>query len=194
MRTVAHTLFRVGVTLLGLSLGGAQSALAADVPAAIAPAPPEESLPLPTGWYRLTPYAWGPSLNGKQTVRGRTVDIDITFVDLVRKILEHGDTLLGAMANFEARYGPVSLYADGVYMLVNASGSITRARDISPRVSAALSAALDLRFQMGIAEMGAAYEVARFGLPITPTTTLPVAFVSRPAHASGINGSISRSN
>ena len=61
-------------------------------------------------------------------------------------------------------------------MLVNASGSITRARDISPRVSATLSAALDLRFQMGIAETGAAYEVARFGLPITSTTTLPVAF------------------
>jgi len=80
------------------------------------------------------------------------------------------------MANFEARNGPFALYADGVYILVNASGSITMARDISPRVSAALSAALDVRFQMGIAETGAAYEVARFGLPISPTTTVPVAF------------------
>src|SRR4051812_50009508 len=123
MRTVAHTLFRVGVTLLGLWLGGAQSTLAADVPVAVSPAP-EEPLPVPTGWeLRLTPYAWGPSLNGKQTVRGRTVDVDITFVDLVRKILEHGDTLLGAMANVEARNGPFGLYADGVYMLVRASAA-----------------------------------------------------------------------
>src|SRR4051794_38155097 len=59
---------------------------------------------------------------------------------------------------------------------VNASTDISRYRDISPRVSANLSAALDLRIQMGIAEAGAAYEVARFGLPLGPTTTIPVTF------------------
>ena len=51
-------------------------------------------------------------------------------------------------------------------MLINASTDISRYRDISPRVSASLNAALDLRIQMGIAEAGAGYEVARFGLPL----------------------------
>src|SRR5215213_4858244 len=178
MRTVAHRVLKAGFTLLGVCLGGAATALAADIaPPAPVPYAVEQPLPVPTGWtYRLTPYVWAPSLNGSPTVRGRTVDIDISFYDLVRKILEHGDSLIGAMGNFEARNGPLSLYADGVYTLINVSSSIARARDISPRVSAALSAALDLRIQLGIAEAGAAYEVARFGLPLGSTTTIPVAF------------------
>ena len=108
--------------------------------------------------------------------RGRAFDVDVSFYDLVRKILEHGDTLIGAMGNIEARNGPLSLYADGVYTLINVSTNISRYRDISPRVSATLDAALDLRIQLGIAEAGAMYEIARFGLPFGPTTTIPVAF------------------
>src|SRR4051812_29312589 len=175
MRTVAHTLVRAGLTLLGLWFGGAESALAADVPAPV-PYVAEQPLPVPTGWtVRLTPYLWAPSLNGRQTVRGRTVDVDVSFYDLARKILEHGDTLIGAMGNIEARNGPFSFYADGVYTLINVSTNISWYRDISPRVSATLDAALDLRIQMGIAEAGAAYEIARFGVPFGPSTTLPVA-------------------
>lgn len=150
--------------------------LAADAASAPAPYVAEQPLPVPTGWtVRLTPYVWAPSMNGKQTVRGRTVDVDVSFYDLVRKILEHGDSLIGAMGNVEARNGPFSFYADGVYSLVNVSTNISRYRDISPRVSATLDASLDLRFQMGIAEAGAAYEVARFGLPFGSATTMPVA-------------------
>src|SRR3954468_22413941 len=161
-----------------LLFGGAGPLLAADAPAPTpVPYAAEQPLPVPSGWtVRLTPYLWAPSLKGSQNVRGRTIDVDVSFYDLARKILEHGDTLIGAMSNIEARNGPLSLYADGVYMLVNASTDISRYRDISPRVSANLSAALDLRIQMSIAEAGAAYEVARFGLPLGPTTTTPVAF------------------
>src|SRR4051794_23580440 len=179
MRAISRHVRRAIFAPFCLLLGSAGSSLAADLPAP-APVPyvaEQPLLPAPTGWtYRLTPYVWAPSLNGNQTVRGRTVDIDISFYDLVRKILEHGDSLIGAMGNFEARNGPLSLYADGVYTLINVSSSIARARDISPRVSATLSGALDLRVQLGIAEAGAAYEVARFGLPLGPTTTIPVAF------------------
>jgi hypothetical protein len=179
MRAISRSFRRMIFAPFCLLLGGAGASLAADV-AAPTPVPyavEQPLLPAPTGWtVRLTPYVWAPSLNGSQTVRGRTVDVDVSFYDLARKILEHGDTLLGAMGNIEARNGPLSLYADGVYMLINASTDISRYRDISPRVSANLSAALDLRIQMGIAEAGAAYEVARFGLPLGPTTTIPVAF------------------
>jgi hypothetical protein len=176
MRILARRL-RAVVALLCLWLGGAATALAADIaPPAPVPYAVEQPLPVPTGWtFRLTPYVWAPSLNGTQTVRGRTVDIDISFVDLARKAFEHG-TLIGAMGNVEARNGPFSFYADGVYTLINVSGSKAITRDISPRVSATLNAALDLRIQLGIAEAGAAYEIARFGLPLGPTTTIPVAF------------------
>src|SRR3954451_5476128 len=178
MRAISRSFRRMVFATVCLLLGGAGASLAADVPApASIPYAVEQPLPVPSGWtVRLTPYLWAPSLNGTQTVRGRTVDVDVSFYDLVRNILEHGDTLIGAMGNIKARYGPLSLYADGVYTLVNASTDISRYRDISPRVSANLSAALDLRIQMGIAEAGAAYEVARFGLPLGPTTTIPVAF------------------
>ena len=80
------------VALLCLWLGGAATARAADL--APPPLPPavEQPLPVPTGWtYRLTPYLWAPSLNGTQTVRGRTIDVDVSFYDLVRKILEAVD-------------------------------------------------------------------------------------------------------
>src|SRR3954468_12478437 len=73
-----------------LLLGGAGASLAADV-AAPTPVPyavEQPLLPAPTGWtVRLTPYVWAPSLNGSQTVRGRTVDVDVSFYDLARKIL-----------------------------------------------------------------------------------------------------------
>ena len=33
-----------------------------------------------TGWeFRVTPYAWAPSVNGDVTVRGQTADIDMSF-------------------------------------------------------------------------------------------------------------------
>src|SRR3954467_12341132 len=111
-----------------LLLGGAGASLAADVPApASIPYAVEQPLPVPSGWtVRLTPYLWAPSLNGTQTVRGRTIDVDVSFYDLARKILEHGDTLIGAMGNIEARNGPLSLYADGVYTLINVSTNVSR--------------------------------------------------------------------
>jgi hypothetical protein len=145
MRTVAHRVLKAGFTLLVVCFGGAHATLAADIaPPAPVPYAVEQPLPVPTGWtFRLTPYVWAPSLNGTQTVRGRTVDIDFSFVDLARKAFEHG-TLIGAMGNFEARNGPFSFYGDGVYTLINVSGSKAIARDISPRVSATLNAALDL--------------------------------------------------
>ena len=36
-----------------------------------------------SGWeFRVTPYAWAPSVNGNVTVRGQTADIDMSFWDL----------------------------------------------------------------------------------------------------------------
>ena len=51
-----------------------------------APSDSASGLPVPVGWtFRATPYAWLTSLKGSQTIKGRTANIDITFVDLARK-------------------------------------------------------------------------------------------------------------
>jgi hypothetical protein len=46
----------------------------------------------------VTPYAWLTSLNGSQTVRGRTVDVDETFFDIVHDTIGKGGQLFAAMA------------------------------------------------------------------------------------------------
>ena len=117
-----------------------------------------------SGWtYRFTPYGWLTSLRGSQTVRGRTVDVDASFIDIIDATLGSGGTLIGLMANFEARNGPVALFGDLVWSKIGIEGSGVRTRSVGP---AALSAAAsaDVTFQMAILEVGGAYEVARFGL------------------------------
>ncbi len=66
-----------------------------------------------SGWtVTFTPYAWLISLTGSQTVRGRTVDVDETFFDIVHDTIGKGGQLFAAMAQAEARHGPFSLFGD----------------------------------------------------------------------------------
>ena len=51
------------------------------------------------------PYGWLISLNGTQTVRGRSVKVDASFIDIVKE----SDTLVALMGDFEARNGPFAL-------------------------------------------------------------------------------------
>jgi hypothetical protein len=68
-----------------------------------APLPTVEALPTPPSWtYRFTPYGWLTALDGTQTVRGRSVKVDASFIDIV----ENSDTLMG---DFEAGNGPFAL-------------------------------------------------------------------------------------
>lgn len=117
-------------------------------PALAEPAP----LPAASGWtYRFTPYGWLISVDGTQTLRGRSVDIDASFFDVV----ENSDSLIALMGAFEARRGPLAVYGDLVWMDVGFDGSATTPRGIG------VSANLD--FTMTIIESGASYEVARWG-------------------------------
>jgi hypothetical protein len=119
---------------------------------------------MPSGWaYRFTPYGWLTSLHGSQTVRGRTVDVDASFVDIIDATLGSGGTLIGLMANFEARTGPVALFGDLVWSKIGIEGSGVTTRGVGP-VAVSAGASADVAFQMAILEAGAAYEVARFGL------------------------------
>jgi hypothetical protein len=112
------------------------------------------------GWtFRVTPYGWLTALKGTQTVRGRSVDVDASFADIVEK----SDTLVGLMADFEARYGRWALIGDAVWTKVGLGGDTTHTRSPAAGVVGTVGASLGLDFQMAIVEFGAAYELARSG-------------------------------
>jgi hypothetical protein len=102
-------------------------------------------------------------LKGEQTVRGRTFDVDASFIDIV----EESDTLAALMGTFEVRNGPFTLYGDLVWSKVELSRNEARTRErMSPLVgpvSATLEADLGLTIEMSIVEGGASYELMRLG-------------------------------
>jgi hypothetical protein len=149
---------------------GAYPSRAADLtPTAI------QALPVPPTWtFRATPYGWFTSLRGNQTVRGRTVDVNVSFIDVVEATLGRGGQLFALMANFEARNGRLALFADAIWEQLGTSGGVA---GIRPRrfVTTAVEASAGIKFRMGIAEVGAAYEIAQFGMPFGDVVRVPAA-------------------
>ena len=147
------------VLSFAVTIGASDLASAADV------AIPVKALPAPqpvSAWtYKLTPYFWAPSLDGHSTIKGVSTDIDATFVDLLhRKIPKE---LFGVMASFEARNDRFSIFSDLVYMKLGASGNASRHVTVGPLLSASLGASATVNFEMVVAELAAAYEIARWG-------------------------------
>ena len=135
------------------------AAIAADVAmptkAPITPAPAIEAWTL-----SLTPYVWATSLSGSTTVKGRTADIDAGFFD----ILDHTEfpkDLFQLAAFGEARYGRFGLLADIAYMKIGIGASQVRTRGVD-MLGASVGASAGLTVEMVIAEVAAAYEVARW--------------------------------
>ncbi|WP_229426700.1 hypothetical protein [Microvirga alba] len=141
---------------LGVVTTLAGSAQSADLTAPRLIEPPPE---LPSWTFRVVPYGWLMGLNGSQTVRGRTTKVNASFIDVAEK----ADTLVGLMADFEARNGPLALYGDVVWTKVGLSGNHLRTRSLAPGVTGTLGTSVDASTQLGIVEFGAAYEVARLG-------------------------------
>jgi hypothetical protein len=149
---------RAVLALLSVMLGTAGTAWAADPEPTRAPV--VEALPTPPSWsFRFVPYGWLTSLNGTQTVRGRSVKVNAGFVDIVEK----SDTLVALMGDFEARNGPLALLGNVVWSKIGVEGGYVRSRALAPGVTGTLGTSLGLDIEMAIAEVGAAYEVARFG-------------------------------
>ena len=147
---------------LGIFLSG--TAMAAD----IAPMPKKAIvLPAPVlnPWtFSATPYAWVTLLNGSTTVKGRTADVNVDFndlMDLVRRS-EIPKDLMAFMGYFEARNDRLSLFADVVYMKIGLDASMVRSRGVD-ELNATVGASAGLKYEMVIAEMAAAYEVAHWG-------------------------------
>jgi hypothetical protein len=159
MRYLSRWLSSGVLVPLGLLAGGTNGTLAAD----LGPPPPVPVIETPVvpGWtYRVTPYGWLTSMDGTQTVRGRSVKVDASFIDIVEK----SDTLVALMGNFEARNGPFALYGDLVWSKVGVEGGNVRTRTLAPGVTGTLGTSLSLDIEMATIEVGAAYEVARSGL------------------------------
>ena len=71
---------------------------------------PEPGLAPPGQWaFSFTPYSWTTWLKGDQTVRGRTVEVNVNPIELIEDL----DTV-PFMGYAEARRGPIALYSDVV--------------------------------------------------------------------------------
>jgi hypothetical protein len=158
-----------------LATSAASTAHAADVASQLRVV--EEPAAVPSPWtFRFTPYGWLTSLNGTQTVRGRSVNVDASFLDVIDATLGSGGTLIGLMADFEARNGPVSFLGDVVWTKIAVDRSGVRSRSLAraPGVVGSIGATTDLKIEMAIVEAGAAYEVARFGLGSSEASSVAV--------------------
>ncbi|ANY80877.1 hypothetical protein BB934_23780 [Microvirga ossetica] len=158
MRYLSHWWPYGVLASLSLLAGGPSPAFAAD----LGPPPPAPAIeaPAPLGWtFRFTPYGWLTAMDGTQTVRGRSVKVDASFIDIV----EESDTLVALMGDFEARNGPFALYGDVVWSKVGADRSAVRTRAPAPGITGTVGSALNLDIEMAIVEGGATYEVARSG-------------------------------
>ena len=98
-------------------------------------------------------------MNGTQTIRGRTTKVDASFIE----VLEKSDSLIGLMGDVEIRNGPFALLGDIVWSKVGLSGDTVRTRSVAPGINASIGASGGLDVQMAIAEVGVAYEIARYG-------------------------------
>jgi hypothetical protein len=153
MAAVDRTL-RLGL-FLGMSavLGATVEAVGADLGSG-PPVRDDRGLPLARPWtLSFTPYGWLSGLSGDTTVKGRTADIDVGPFT----VLEHLDGVPW-MSYAELRVGRFALYNDIFYAPLGVDADRARSFD---RVT--LDAALGVDIEQAIVEIGAVYEVARFG-------------------------------
>lgn len=113
--------------------------------------------------FRFTPYGWLTSLNGNQTVKGRTAKVSASFIDIVDATAGNGGTLVGLMGDLEARNGPLAFYGNFVWTKLGIDRSNVRSRGVVPGVTGTVGTSGDMSVSMATLEVGSAYEVARFG-------------------------------
>jgi len=154
---------------LAVTAGVFNGALAADMslPARAPAAPPPV---IDTITFSLSPYFWATSLSGSTTVKGRTVDVDAGFF----QILDHTQFPKGLFqlaALGEARYGRFGLITDFTYLKLGLGASLERSRQFD-EAGFAVGASAGLTVQMIIAELAAAYEIANWsGLTSAKSST-----------------------
>jgi len=159
------------VTTFALLLGLCGGAVAADVSMPTkAPIPPAPAIPAWT--FSLKPYLWATSLNGSTTVKGRTIDVDASFIDIVEHT-EIPKNLFQLAAFGEARYDRFGLFTDIAYMKVGLGASITRSRG-TDEIGGTVGASAGLTVKMLIAEVAAAYELVNWTGLTSPRSSTAV--------------------
>jgi len=121
-----------------------------------------EPLASPSQWqFDFTPYAWLIGVNGNATARGRTVDIDVSFFDLVEK----SDSLMALTGYFEARKGPFSFFTDVVWQDLSFDAHRSASGNPFPKlpnVNIAIKAKAELGYQSTVIQSGVFYQIAKW--------------------------------
>jgi hypothetical protein len=117
----------------------------------------------PSEWtFAVTPYAWLMGASGTVTAKGQGLSIDAGIGDILGKT----DTLLGLMADFEARRGKLNLALDVVFTQMTASPGVAAQRTPVPWLNFSASAGANVKTTLTMLEGTAGYELFR-PLPAT---------------------------
>jgi hypothetical protein len=109
----------------------------------------EEQGKAPNQWtLSFTPYGWLPFLKGDQTVRGRTVELDVNPIE----VFEHLERMPW-MSYAEARRGPLALYNDIFYANLGIDASAVVIGRTPP---------VGVDFEQAVIEVGGAYQIAQW--------------------------------
>ncbi|MBI2738825.1 MAG: hypothetical protein HYX38_20035 [Rhodospirillales bacterium] len=139
--------------LIGVSLVG-QPAAAEEAREAAAPAAND-----PDPWrFEAAAYGWLMSAAGSTTAKGRTVDFDASFIQLLQK----SDSLIGYMGYFEADKGRIGFYADLVFARLGFTNTMLNDRNPVAGLKVSTTANAALTYSMTIVETGGLYELHRW--------------------------------
>jgi hypothetical protein len=107
---------------------------------------------------QATVYGWLMSMSGSATVKGQTVDLDASFVQLVQK----SDSLVAYMGYFEANKGRVGIYADLVLAKLNFTDTMLNYRNPIDGLKISTTATTAATYSLAIIESGGLYELRRW--------------------------------
>lgn len=118
--------------------------------------------------FRGTLYGWMVGIAGNITARGKTVDVDAGFLQLVQK----SDSLAAFMGNVEASKGKVGVYVDLVWAQLGFDQSMAVYRNPAPGVQLSANTNTVLTTNLTILEPGGFYEAAKWQQSATSFTAL----------------------
>jgi hypothetical protein len=113
----------------------------------------------PDDWrFFFTPYAWAINLNGSATIRGNTVNINASTIDIIQK----SNSLVGLMADFEADKGRFGFFADLVWAQIGIPASAAFYANPIAGVKLSLQANAADTLNVTIVEAAGLYEVGKW--------------------------------
>jgi len=111
----------------------------------------------PAWAFTVTNYVWAMGSYGSTTAHGQTTDVNAGFIDMFGKT----DTLVGLMANFEARRDKLNFALDFVFTQMTASPGLATERNPVPYLNFTAAAGANVRSTMMMIEGTSGYELAQ---------------------------------